>query len=59
MPASTEMRPRLPEDAFVKLALGHRTLEELRAERIEVGIPRQHRALLEVLFPKLEGWVDL
>ncbi len=54
-----ELRPRMPEDTFVRLALGYRSLEELRGEQIEVGIPRQFRALLEVLFPKLEAWVDL
>ncbi len=51
-------RVRMPADAFVKLALGYRTLADLFHESLDVHANKACASLTEVLFPKLKAWVE-
>jgi len=43
----------IPPEAFVRLALGYRTLDELRDAWPDIVVKAERRPLLDILFPKL------
>ena len=43
----------IPRDAFVRLVLGYRQLDELRDAWPDIVVKRESRYLLHVLFPKM------
>lgn len=47
----------IPPDAFVRLALGHRTLDELLDAWPDIVVKPKSRHLLDALFPKFEAYL--
>ncbi|MGQ9683266.1 MAG: GNAT family N-acetyltransferase [Anaerolineae bacterium] len=47
----------IPPDAFVRLVLGYRTLDQLRDAWPDIVIRASSRRLLDILFPPLRGWL--
>ncbi len=49
----------IPVEAFVRLALGYRSLDELRDAWPDIVVRPVTRYLLEALFPRMESWVRM
>ena len=49
----------IPPDAFVRLVLGYRDLDELHDAWPDTVPRAESRHLLDVLFPKMGSWVHM
>ena len=49
----------IPPDAFVRLALGYREMDELRDAWPDIVVRAASKKVLEVLFPRVESWVRM
>jgi predicted N-acetyltransferase YhbS len=49
----------IPPDAFVRLVLGYRELDELRDAWPDIRVVDESRHVLDVLFPRVDSWVHM
>jgi len=49
----------IPPDAFVRLILGYRTLDELHDAWPDIEVKAEKRALFDILFPKMDTCISM
>jgi hypothetical protein len=49
----------IPPDAFVRLILGYRDLDQLRDAWPDAVVKAESRHVLDVLFPRVDSWVHM
>ncbi len=49
----------IPPDAFVRLVLGYRDLDQLREAWPDIVVKAESRRFLDVLFPRMGSWVHM